>query len=222
MRVLPAARHYLRDVKFQHHARHEALSLPDWTQLASLAGARFVDALGMVPAALGTFRVRRAIRSLRRHGVRQVRLLFVCYANSSRSQMAEAFANSYGAGLVYARSAGLDPAPRVSVRTRRVMAERGISLDGHCPKSIHAFHLANFNLIVNLSHCSLPAVLVRVLHFPVTDPGGKDDAAYRETRDRVERLIETVVAQLADGARRAGHSGGLLTPAIASAAPQAR
>ncbi|MGH9663820.1 MAG: low molecular weight phosphatase family protein, partial [Bryobacteraceae bacterium] len=83
-------------------------------------------------------RVRRMVRTIRRRDPRRLRVLFVCAGNACRSQMAEAFANHYGQGLLTAGSAGLRPATHIPRRTQHVMDERGISLADHYAKPLYA------------------------------------------------------------------------------------
>ena len=55
------------------------------------------------------------------------RVLFVCIHNSARSQMAEAFLNTYGEGKFKAESAGLEPG-KMNPHVIKVMLEVGIDL----------------------------------------------------------------------------------------------
>jgi arsenate reductase (thioredoxin) len=60
-------------------------------------------------------------------------VLFLCTANSARSQMAEAFLRSYAAERFEPRRAGLEPTV-VHPMTVKVMNEIGIDLSGHQAK----------------------------------------------------------------------------------------
>src|SRR5207248_934231 len=67
------------------------------------------------------------------------RILFVCVHNAGRSQMAEAFFNRLAKerGLeATAESAGTAPGERVNPVAAQVMAEAGISLEGHRPRRL--------------------------------------------------------------------------------------
>lgn len=66
---------------------------------------------------------------------RRNRVLFVCVENCNRSQMAEAFARTFGPGRVEAYSAGCRPggAPRAVSRSRserREVSPTGVERDG--------------------------------------------------------------------------------------------
>ena len=60
------------------------------------------------------------------------RVLFVCIGNACRSQMAEAFARTYGSDVMIAASAGLAPAMGVAPDT---MQRDGRERDSTCATS---------------------------------------------------------------------------------------
>ncbi|MEZ4386781.1 MAG: arsenate reductase ArsC [Candidatus Krumholzibacteriia bacterium] len=134
------------------------------------------------------------------------RVLFVCMANSCRSQMAEAWARHLFPDGWQAESAGLLTYP-ISRRTRAVMAEVGLSLDGHEPRSIDGLDLDRYDLVVTLSR-EVGKYLPRLAHperhwrRPIADPmsaeGTPDEvrAAFRNGRDRTRAIVEEVVAAL--------------------------
>ena len=128
------------------------------------------------------------------HG-RRVRVLFVCYGNSCRSQMAEGFARALGAHVLDPQSAGIAPSSHVSSRARLVMAEKGVSLDSNSTKFLTSFDLGQFDLIVNLCEYSLPATSARILKRPLHDPSQGDLHAFRDVRDDVEQLVRSLVKQ---------------------------
>jgi protein-tyrosine-phosphatase len=106
-------------------------------------------------------------------GTRRGRVLFVCLGNSCRSQVAETLARMYAADVIEAASAGLQPASRISRRTRAAMDHRKTPiLDDQAPKNITAFDLESFDLIVNLSEYALPKTETPVVKYHVPDPDG--------------------------------------------------
>lgn len=124
-------------------------------------------------------------------------VLFVCLGNSCRSQMAEAFARTYGSDVMTARSAGLAPAAYISPLTRTVMAEKNISLDDHFPKSLGEVEAGRFDLIVNMSGLSLPGscgVPVRV--WKIRDPMGAGEDVFRAVRDELEMRVMDLILEL--------------------------
>jgi len=136
-----------------------------------------------------------------------VRVLFICTANSCRSQMAEAWARRLFPPGWEAASAGLVTYP-ISEKTRRVMAEVGIPMRGQHSKSIDRVDPGGFDLVVTLSEQAgrflprLPAP-VRHRHLPVSDPMGAVGSpeqvaqAFRDARDRIGELVRSLVAEFA-------------------------
>lgn len=134
-----------------------------------------------------------------------MKVLFVCLANSCRSQMAEAWAKHLFPEGWQAHSGGLLTYP-ISRKTQAIMAEVGVPMDGQHPKSIDGFDLDGFDLVVTLSRDAgkyLPGLAVPERHWrrPITDPmqaeGTPEEvrAAFREGRDRVRAIVDEVVAQ---------------------------
>lgn len=66
------------------------------------------------------------------------RVLFLCTANSARSQMAEAFLRKYGGDQYEAYSAGLQP-KEVNPLTVQVMKEAGIDISTQKSKSVDVY-----------------------------------------------------------------------------------
>ena len=62
------------------------------------------------------------------------KIIFVCVHNSGRSQMAEAFVNRLGKGVVEAESAGAQPAEGLNPTVVQAMQEIGYDMAGHYPK----------------------------------------------------------------------------------------
>ena len=126
-------------------------------------------------------------------------LLFLCVANSARSQMAEGLARARLGGRVRVQSAGSAPS-RVSPHAVEVMAELGIDLTSHTSKSVADIDPATVDVVVTLCAeevCPVFLGHVRRLHWPIDDPAapGLDPdtlrTRFREARDRInERLME--------------------------------
>lgn len=64
-----------------------------------------------------------------------MKVLFVCVHNSGRSQLAEAFLNFHGKGLVETDSAGLEPGT-LNPFVVEVLAERGIDISAKQTKNV--------------------------------------------------------------------------------------
>lgn len=64
-----------------------------------------------------------------------MKILIVCTGNSCRSQMAQGFLQSFDKKLEV-HSAGTSPAPKVSSKAVKAMAEAGIDISRHYPKNV--------------------------------------------------------------------------------------
>jgi len=135
---------------------------------------------------------------------RQLRVLFVCTANSCRSQMAEGWARRLWPADWEAHSAGLVTYP-ITAATRDTMAEAGVDLTGQESKSIDLFWLGDFDLVVTLSEEAnrfLPPLddPARHRHHPVDDPmtarGEPDEirAAFRRARDEIREIVASLAS----------------------------
>jgi arsenate reductase len=68
----------------------------------------------------------------------RTRILFVCIHNSARSQMAEAFVNTYYSDKFTAESAGLEPGT-LNPLVVKSMAETGIDISKNLTKDVFSF-----------------------------------------------------------------------------------
>ena len=125
------------------------------------------------------------------------RVLFVCFGNACRSQMAEGFARAYGKDVLEAASAGIAPASMIPVITLQVMEEKNINLDGQFPKAIVDVDPASFALVMNLSGFDMPRDLaVPVRKWDVPDPMGRNTDFHRQVRDQIEMLVMGLILEL--------------------------
>ena len=128
------------------------------------------------------------------------KVLFVCYGNSCRSQMAEALANHRGAGKVQAFSAGSHPLGVISQGTREVLSEKGITLDGHWSKGLRDVPISEMDVVVEMGYgvtCPVPAEFKgRLIQWNIPDPYGLDWDYFRGVRDLIENEVRTLLADL--------------------------
>ena len=109
-------------------------------------------------------------------------LLFLCVANSARSQMAEGLARDLFGPTVRVQSAGSAPST-VNPYAVDVMREIGIDLTGQTSKSVDTIDLASVDTVITLCAEEVcPGVLgnVRRLHWPIEDAATADPALTRE------------------------------------------
>jgi arsenate reductase len=126
-------------------------------------------------------------------------ILFLCVANSARSQMAEGLARRLFPGLRIL-SAGSRPAP-VNPLAVEVMAEAGIDLRFHFSKHVQDIDPKAVGVVITLCAEEVcPAFLGNVdrLHWPLPDPASDDPSLTREqllerfraARDELRRRLE--------------------------------
>jgi len=134
------------------------------------------------------------------------KILFLCVANSSRSQMAEGLARDILGDRADVASAGSQPT-RVNPLAIRVMQDIGIDIARHQSKSVADFDAGTFDWVITLCADEVCPVLpgpVRRLHWPVADPASVDAsvdaeaalAAFRTARDQIRERIRVLAALL--------------------------
>ena len=127
----------------------------------------------------------------------KMHVLFVCVGNACRSQMAEAFAATYGADVLVPASAGLMPASAVHPVTARAMHEKNIDLKDHFPKALRYLARAQFDLIVNMSGSYLPdPPSGKIVDWEVSDPVYMDYEDHCAVRDEIERRVMALILEL--------------------------
>lgn len=129
------------------------------------------------------------------------KILFLCVANSARSQMAEGLARSLFPDEVKVTSAGSAPSA-VNPYAVEAMAEIGIDISGQRSKSVEEVDLERLDLVVTLCAEEVCPVLpgrVKRLHWPIPDPASKDASIpAEEMRARFRRARDEIKARLED------------------------
>jgi arsenate reductase len=141
-----------------------------------------------------------------------VKVLFVCFGNSCRSQMAEALANQLGEGKVRAFSAGTHPLGAISQSTREVMREKGITLDGHYSKGLRDVPLSEMDIVVMMGYgvkCPVPADFEgRLINWDIPDPYFLGRGYFRDVRDLIESEVRRLLADLGGDSRGSNPDAG--------------
>jgi arsenate reductase len=129
-------------------------------------------------------------------------ILFLCVANSARSQIAEGLARAHFGDLRQIQSAGSSPST-VNRYAVEVMKEVGIDITAQYSKAVDAIDPASVDTVVTLCAeevCPVFLGHVERLHWPIEDPASKDPSLSRdrmltrfrvardEIRDRIEEL----------------------------------
>ncbi len=129
-------------------------------------------------------------------------VLFLCVANSARSQMAEGIARSLAPPDVKVWSAGSQPT-RVRPEAITVLKELGIDISHHRSKAVAEIPAAEVDTVVTLcaeEECPLFLGKAERLHWGLPDPaavaGTEADrlAAFRKVRDELRNRIVALFA----------------------------
>jgi len=123
-------------------------------------------------------------------------ILFLCVGNSCRSQMAEGLARALSDGRHQVWSAGTHPMTRVSPEAVQVLAEKGVDISAHRPKSITEVP-ADVDLAVTLCEDRCPTLRAhRREHWPTPDPYGGPVDDFRTARDQIEARVRDLLERL--------------------------
>jgi arsenate reductase len=131
-------------------------------------------------------------------------ILFLCVANSARSQMAEGLARMIFGDRIPVKSAGSEPSI-VNPYAIEVMRELGIDLTAYRSKSVQTIDPITVSTVITLCAeevCPVFLSKARRLHWPIPDPASKDPTIGREemvTRFRTAR--DTIRGKLEQFAR---------------------
>lgn len=133
-------------------------------------------------------------------------ILFLCVANSARSQMAEGLARKLLGDRIGVQSAGSRPS-RVNPYAIEVMAEEGVDLGAHTSKSVETIDPQTIDMVITLCAeevCPLFLSSVPRLHWPIQDPASDDPsrtredmlARFRTARDQINSRLQGLMALL--------------------------
>jgi arsenate reductase len=127
-------------------------------------------------------------------------VLFLCVANSARSQMAEGIARSLAPAGVRISSAGSAPS-RLNPLAVRALAEIGLDISGQFSKSVNDIPPGGVEAVITLCAeevCPIFLGKARRVHWGLPDPAGTgatEEAqleAFRDVRDELRRRLSVV------------------------------
>lgn len=127
-----------------------------------------------------------------------MKILFMCVANSARSQMAEGLAKSIFGTNTLVQSAG-SRATKVNPFAVQVMEEIGIDISRQTSKSVDSVDPKTVDTVITLCAeevCPIFLGKAQKLHWPFPDPAsnGSDElvlSRFREVRDKIkEKIVE--------------------------------
>jgi len=129
------------------------------------------------------------------------KVLFLCTANSARSQMAEAFLRRYAPDRFEAYSAGLEP-KEINPLTKQVMSEVGIDISGQRSKPLSEYmgkvHFGYLVTVCSQADEKCPSTfpgMGRRIRWNFEDPTAFVGTAadklnkFREIRDQIKNTI---------------------------------
>ncbi len=133
-------------------------------------------------------------------------VLFLCVANSARSQMAEALARQRLGAAVRVQSAGSSPT-RVNPYALRVLAEVGIDASGQHSKSVDTIDPDGVDLVITLcaeEECPIFLGRAERRSWAMPDPDRKDEALsddarlahFRVARDAIAARVDALAVEL--------------------------
>lgn len=132
-----------------------------------------------------------------KNGDKTKSVLFVCIENSSRSQIAEGFANEFG---LKAASAGTVPSTHVNPLVVDAMREAGVDISRNKPKELTGGMIEDADLVVLTDDSlerSIPGNLRRKMRkkaivWSIPDPQGEAMEEIRFIRDGIKAKVESL------------------------------
>ena len=136
------------------------------------------------------------------------KVMFLCTANSCRSQMAEGLAREFGKGVIEVYSAGL-MAAGVHPRAISVMREMGIDISRQESNEIDEKLLRSMDMVITLcghaeKYCPRTPPGTTRIHWPVEDPVGTIGTEeqimheFRRARDEIREKILNFIQEIKD------------------------
>jgi len=128
------------------------------------------------------------------------RVMFVCKKNSARSQIAEGFAKTLGAGKIAVTSSGLE-ASQVRPEAIATMQNIGIDISQQKSKSLDNFQPEDFDVVISLCGCGVnlpPEWLTREVFedWQLEDPA-ENPEIFPQVRDQIQVRVKALIANIA-------------------------
>jgi arsenate reductase len=136
-----------------------------------------------------------------------IHILFLCVANSARSQIAEGLGKSIFSDGAKIESAGSEPSGKVQPWAIEVLKEEGIDISQNWSKSFDQLpsdFMMNLDFVITLCAeevCPILTSKAQKLHWPIPDPAkvpeGQKAEAFRKARDTIrQKLIDFKTSRL--------------------------
>jgi arsenate reductase len=128
-------------------------------------------------------------------------ILFLCVANSARSQMAEGLARNIFGDRARVQSAGSQPT-RVNPFAIQALHELGIDITNQTSKSVDTIDPESVDLVITLCAeevCPVFLSKAQRLHWPLQDPDRKNEALSDEERLAYFRIARDEIRKRLSG-----------------------
>jgi arsenate reductase len=127
-------------------------------------------------------------------------VLFVCVENAGRSQIAEGFFKKYAPKGFKAQSAGTKPVSQINPIVVEAMIEVGIDISKQKSKELTDEMIRESDNVINMGCMDknfCPTIwLPKVIEWNLEDPKGKSIQEVREIRDKIEKRVKEIVAEI--------------------------
>lgn len=128
------------------------------------------------------------------------KVAFICVHNSCRSQMAEAFGRVLGLNQLEVYSAGTEQRDLINQDAVRLMKEVGIDMELIQRPKLLA-DIPAVDIVITMG-CNVNCPNLPCTHredWGLEDPTGKDDEAFRETRNTIKQKVEDLIHRIQMG-----------------------
>ena len=128
------------------------------------------------------------------------KIAFICVHNSCRSQMAEAFGRVLGLNQLEVYSAGTEQRDLINQDAVRLMKEVGIDMELIQRPKLLA-DIPAVDIVITMG-CNVNCPNLPCTHredWGLEDPTGKDDEAFRETRNTIKQKVEDLIHRIQMG-----------------------
>ena len=138
-----------------------------------------------------------------------IHILFLCVANSARSQLAEGLAKSIFGETAKIESAGSVPSGKVQPWAIEVLKEQGIDISKNYSKSVDQISpqfINELDYVITLCAeevCPIIISRAKKLHWPFKDPASKETLSedealfrFRQARDEIQNALHNFKKEL--------------------------
>ena len=125
-------------------------------------------------------------------------VLFVCVHNAGRSQMAAGLVKLRSEGRIHVRSAGSDPGEEINPAVVEVMYEVGVDLSREFPKPLTTEAVQAADVVITMGCGDACPIFPgkRYLDWDLRDPSGLPVEEVRPIRDKIDRRVKILLAEL--------------------------